>query len=132
MAEVISMSFGNFGARFNGQEPRLAYNNSSSADDGRLASDVYDGLYGALGAANDGLNAIKRGVKVAVTDGAYVGLPRRLRLAARHSASSAASCKGARDARPAGVYVRWCTAESKKAIPSEAVTARALTTTVDA
>ncbi len=70
MADVITMAFGNFGARFNGQEPRLAYNNSSSADDGRLASDVYDGLYGALGAANDGLNAIKRGVKVAVTDGA--------------------------------------------------------------
>src|SRR6266699_1404849 len=32
MADVITMSFGNFGARFNGQEPRLAYNNSSSAD----------------------------------------------------------------------------------------------------
>jgi len=70
MADVITMAFGNFGARFNGQEPRLAYNNSSSADDGRVASDTYDGLYGALGAANDGLNAIKRGVKVAVTEGA--------------------------------------------------------------
>ncbi|HVF41111.1 MAG TPA: RagB/SusD family nutrient uptake outer membrane protein, partial [Gemmatimonadaceae bacterium] len=39
---------------------------SSAAADGRVASSTYDGMYGALGAANDGLNAIKRGVKVAV------------------------------------------------------------------
>jgi len=70
MADNMSMSFGNFGARFNGQEPRLAYNNSSSASDGLVASAQYDALYGALGAANDGLAAIKRGVKVAVTVGA--------------------------------------------------------------
>ena len=67
MADNMTMAFGNFGARFNGQEPRLAYNNSSSAGDGLVASAQYDALYGALGAANDGLNAIKRGVKVAVT-----------------------------------------------------------------
>lgn len=64
MADVISMSFGNYGARFNGQEPRLAYNNSSAADDGRVASDPYEQLYSALGAANDGLGAIKRGIKI--------------------------------------------------------------------
>ena len=66
MADSYTMAFGNFGARFNGQEPRLAFNNSSAAADGRVASSPYDGIYGALGAANDGLNAIKRGVKVAV------------------------------------------------------------------
>ena len=65
MADNMTMSFGNFGARFNGQEPRLAYNNSSSAGDGLVASAQYDALYGSLGAANDGLGAIKRGVKVA-------------------------------------------------------------------
>jgi hypothetical protein len=70
MADNLTMAFGNFGARFNGQEPRLAYNNSSSAGDGLVASDTYDALYGALGAANDGLGAIKRGIKVAVTKGA--------------------------------------------------------------
>src|SRR6266581_3403041 len=69
MADNMTMAFGNFGARFNGQEPRLAYNNSSSASDGKVASAQYDALYGALGAANDGLAAIKRGVKVAVTTG---------------------------------------------------------------
>ena len=70
MADVATMSFGNFGARFNGQEPRLAFNNSSAAADGRVASDPYDSMYGALGAANDGLNAIKRGVRVAASNSA--------------------------------------------------------------
>src|SRR4051812_46649980 len=55
MGDNITMAFGNFGARFNGQEPRLAYNNSSSAADGTVASRPYDLIYGALGSANDGL-----------------------------------------------------------------------------
>jgi hypothetical protein len=65
MADVFTMAFGNFGARFNGQEPRLAYNNSSAASDGHVASDPYDAIYGALGAANDGLKAINNKVRVA-------------------------------------------------------------------
>jgi hypothetical protein len=65
MADVFTMAFGNFGARFNGQEPRLAYNNSSAATDGLVASGPYNDIYGALGAANDGLKAIKNGVRVA-------------------------------------------------------------------
>lgn len=67
MADNLTASFGNFGMRFNGQEPRLAYTNSSGLDDGRLASDPYDGLYGTLGAANDGLAAVKRGIKIQVS-----------------------------------------------------------------
>ncbi len=70
MGDVATMSFGNFGARFNGQEPRLAFNNSSAAADGRVASDAYDSMYGALGAANDGLKAINRGVRVAASTSA--------------------------------------------------------------
>ena len=64
MADVMTMAYGNFGARFNGQEPRLAYNNSSAAGDGFVASSPYDAMYGALGAANDGLKAIDRGIEV--------------------------------------------------------------------
>ncbi len=70
MGDVMTMAYGNFGARFNGQEPRLAYNNSSAAGDGRVASSPYDAMYGALGAANDGLKAIKRGVRVATGNSA--------------------------------------------------------------
>jgi hypothetical protein len=53
--------------RFNGQEPRLAYENSSGADDGRLASDPYQQLYASLGAVNDALGAVKRGIRIQVT-----------------------------------------------------------------
>ncbi|HVF40581.1 MAG TPA: hypothetical protein VM939_11845, partial [Gemmatimonadaceae bacterium] len=81
MSDNMTMSFGNYGARFNGQEPRLAYNNSSAAADGRVASSTYDGMYGALGAANDGLNAIKRGVKVAVNKTAADETPQMQALA---------------------------------------------------
>ncbi len=70
MADNMTNSYGNFGMRFNGQEPRLAYNNSSAAGDGLVASLTYDGIYGALGAANDGLAAINRGVKVAINNSA--------------------------------------------------------------
>jgi len=67
MGDVATMAYGNFGARFNGQEPRLAFANSSSNADARAASQPYDIMYGALGAANDGLKAIGRGVRVAAS-----------------------------------------------------------------
>ena len=57
MADNMTATYGNFGMRFNNQEPRLPYNNSSAAQDGKVASMPYDNMYGALGAANDGLNA---------------------------------------------------------------------------
>jgi hypothetical protein len=65
MADVSTMAYGNFGARFNGQEPRLAYNNTSAGGDGAVAQTPYQATYAALGAANDGLKAINRGVKIA-------------------------------------------------------------------
>jgi hypothetical protein len=70
MADNLTASFGNFGMRFNGQEPRLAYENSSSADDGRLASDPYEQMYAALGAVNDGLAAVGRGIVIQTTPAA--------------------------------------------------------------
>ncbi len=70
MGDVATMAYGNYGARFNGQEPRLAYQNSSATSDGRVASQPYDIMYGALGAANDGLRAIARGVRVAASSSA--------------------------------------------------------------
>src|SRR4051812_26459909 len=69
MADNFTMAFGNFGARFNGQEPRLAYNNNSSANDATVASSPYDQMYGALGATADGLNAITRGVVIQTGSG---------------------------------------------------------------
>jgi starch-binding outer membrane protein, SusD/RagB family len=81
MADNMTATFGNFAMRFNNQEPRVAYNNSSAAQDGKAASMPYDNLYGALGAANDGLNAIKRGVKVAINKSAPDETPEMKALA---------------------------------------------------
>jgi hypothetical protein len=64
MADVLTSSYGNFGMRFNSNEPRIPYNNSSSADDGSVASYPWEHMYAALGQANDGLAAIGRGVKI--------------------------------------------------------------------
>ena len=50
-SDVLTMNFGNFGARFNNTEPRIAYNNSSAAGDGLVASRYWDSNYRGLGAA---------------------------------------------------------------------------------
>ena len=67
MAQSLTSSYGNFGMRFNSAQPRIAYNNSSSAGDGVVANVPWGDDYSVLGQANDGLNGLKAGVKI--TDG---------------------------------------------------------------
>lgn len=81
MADSWSMGFGNFGARFNSQEPRLAYNNSSAATDGVVSSAPYNAFYGALGSANDGIAAIKRGIVIKTSAAAADETPQMQALA---------------------------------------------------
>jgi hypothetical protein len=81
MADNMTATYGNFGMRFNNQEPRLAYNNSSAAQDGKVASMPYENMYSALGAANDALGAIKRGVRVALNKTAPDETPQMKALA---------------------------------------------------
>ncbi|MEO7104633.1 MAG: RagB/SusD family nutrient uptake outer membrane protein [Gemmatimonadaceae bacterium] len=64
MADELTSSYGNFGMRFNSNEPRIAYNNSSSAGDGAVANDPWRFNYAILGQADDGLKALARGVKI--------------------------------------------------------------------
>jgi hypothetical protein len=64
-ADHATCNYGNFGMRFNNEEPRIPYNNSSSSSDAPVAVTPWDGQYGALGAANDALRAFKAGVKLA-------------------------------------------------------------------
>src|SRR6185503_16564343 len=61
-ADVLTANFGNFGMRFNNVEPRIAYNNSSAADDGLVAYDHWSQNYQTLGAANDALRAFASGL----------------------------------------------------------------------
>ncbi len=57
-ADAGTANFGNFGMRFNNEEPRIAYNNNSANADQFVARGPWDRTYAALGAANDGLRAI--------------------------------------------------------------------------
>ncbi len=61
-ADEISGNYGNFGMRFNGQEPRLAFDNRSGSGDLVASSEPWRRYYSALGSVNDGLKAIDAGV----------------------------------------------------------------------
>lgn len=68
-ADAATANFGNFGMRFNNEEPRIPYNNNSAGGDRRVTVRPWDGSYSALGAANDALIAIKGGVVVPGANG---------------------------------------------------------------
>lgn len=61
-ADILTMNYGNFGARFNNTEPRIPYNNNSAAGDGTVASSPWNDNYSTLGAANDALRAFAGGI----------------------------------------------------------------------
>lgn len=64
MADALTCSYGNFGMRFNSNEPRIAYANSTTSGDAEVAREPWENNYQALGEANDALNAIASGVDV--------------------------------------------------------------------
>jgi hypothetical protein len=66
-SDNLTANFGNFGMRFNNLEPRIAYENNSAGADRTVASRPWDDNYAALGAANDVLRALKKGVLINVT-----------------------------------------------------------------
>ena len=59
--DLMTMNYGNFGARFNNLEPRIPYDNSATSGDEEVVSNPWNGQYSALGAANDVLKAIAGG-----------------------------------------------------------------------
>ena len=59
--DLMTMNYGNFGARFNNLEPRIPYNNSASSGDAEVARDPWNNQYATLGQANDVLRAIAGG-----------------------------------------------------------------------
>lgn len=67
-ADVCTMNYGNFGARYNNLEPRVAYENSSSGGDRTVAEIPWDHNYGTIGATNDVLRAIKGGLSLGSAD----------------------------------------------------------------
>lgn len=63
-SDHLTANYGNFGMRFNNEEPRTPYANISSGGDRAVAETPWNGQYGALGAANDAMRAFKAGVKL--------------------------------------------------------------------
>lgn len=61
-ADAATANFGNFGMRFNNEQPRIAYNNNSASGDAQVAARPWGGNYSAIGAANDALRAMDDGV----------------------------------------------------------------------
>ena len=61
-ADVNTMNYGNFGARFNNLEPRDPYNNNIASGDIEAAENPWQNQYGTLGQANDVLRAIAGGL----------------------------------------------------------------------
>jgi len=67
-ADVCTMNYGNFGARFNNLEPRIPYGNTSSGGDRLVAQTPWDYNYGTIGATNDVLRTIKGGLSLGSAD----------------------------------------------------------------
>jgi hypothetical protein len=63
-ADAATANFGNFGMRFNNEEPRIPYNNNSSSGDEQGARRPWTLNYSALGAANDAGSAIAGGLVI--------------------------------------------------------------------
>lgn len=63
-ADAATANFGNFGMRFNNEEPRIPYNNNSSSGDELAARRPWTLNYSALGAANDAGSALAGGIVI--------------------------------------------------------------------
>lgn len=67
-ADAATANFGNFGMRFNNEEPRIPYNNNSASGDASAARRPWNSHYSALGAANDAIGAMDAGVTLGTVD----------------------------------------------------------------
>lgn len=59
--DLMSMNYGNFGARFNNLEPRIAYNNDQASGDAEVAETPWNNQYSTLGAADGVLRSVAGG-----------------------------------------------------------------------
>ena len=60
--DLMTMNYGNFGARFNNLQPRIPYDNTASSGDAEVAATPWKNQYATLGATDDVLQAIAAGV----------------------------------------------------------------------
>lgn len=63
-ADHSTANFGNFGMRFNNEQPRIPYANSSASGDELAARRSWTLQYSALGGANDAISAMNNGIVI--------------------------------------------------------------------
>lgn len=63
-ADAHTSSWGNWGMRDSGEEPRRPYNNEPSYNNNNIAETPWGSYYGALAAIRDGLLAIEGGIEI--------------------------------------------------------------------
>ena len=63
-SDVMTMNYGNFGARFNNLQPRIPYANIASNNDAEVAQVPWDYQYATLGEANKVLKAVASGTQL--------------------------------------------------------------------
>lgn len=80
-ADAVTANFGNFGMRFNHQQPRIPYANLAGGADQEVARAPWNRYYSAIGSANDGLKAIAAGITInnAATTDQYVTFAKFIR-----------------------------------------------------
>ncbi len=70
-ADGLTANFGNFGMRFNNEQPRIAYENNSAGGDRLVALQPWLLHYGTLGAANDAMRAYAGGIEIPLSPGVF-------------------------------------------------------------
>lgn len=67
-ADVCTMNYGNFGARFNNLQPRIPLANSTASNDRVVTEQPWYQGYGTIGAANDVLTVLNLGLSLGSPD----------------------------------------------------------------
>lgn len=62
--DLMTMNYGNFGARFNNLQPRIPYANDAANNDIEVTQVPWEGEYAAIGEANDVLTALAGGLEL--------------------------------------------------------------------
>lgn len=62
--DLMTMNYGNFGARFNNLEPRIEYHNDAADNDIEVSQVPWENQYATLGQANDVLKALGGGMEL--------------------------------------------------------------------
>ncbi len=73
-SDLMTMNYGNFGARFNNLQPRIPYANIASNNDAEVSQVPWNNQYATLGEANKVLKAVASGIQLPGGTAKYAAL----------------------------------------------------------